>query len=448
MAHANRLARALRDYVPPDPEPDFPGTEIGDAASNADLLGIDAAAQADEPPEPVNRTDAAVEMEAALIRDLHTLTSTLDSPRRARGKPVRPQLPNEEAGEPRRRRQSPYAPPERTVSPRVPANDARYDGGESTLRAFARQDPSEEPAPDEPEPAPSHWEQPGTSRARKLIRRERGVLRPQYVAAGLLIAMATGVGAVLLYRSLAPDRPPGDRANVESASVADPVPGSIAPPAKLGTGSVASARTPGAAIGDVAPPPADPPVPIRAAPAVDTSDPFLRPVGKAVPATADAVPLLSGAPAKAVDASMLPLRPSEEAVKVGDGGSATPPKHATPDGGSVETYRAVAQAAPADQTATDQTSGDPMSPSLDKPVDPKPAKRPPAPLAAGPVKTLSYVNMRAGPDGKTAVVKIIPTGTVVNVAPCKFWCEVVVGGQHGWVYRTFLGKVGGSVAGQ
>jgi hypothetical protein len=48
------------------------------------------------------------------------------------------------------------------------------------------------------------------------------------------------------------------------------------------------------------------------------------------------------------------------------------------------------------------------------------------------------VNMRAGPDLDAAVITVVSAGTEVGVIGCDSWCEVVFGGERGWIYQSFV----------
>ncbi len=50
------------------------------------------------------------------------------------------------------------------------------------------------------------------------------------------------------------------------------------------------------------------------------------------------------------------------------------------------------------------------------------------------------VNMRSAPDNGASVVAVVPSGTLVRIARCDFWCEVTVDGKRGFIYRKFVGR--------
>lgn len=50
------------------------------------------------------------------------------------------------------------------------------------------------------------------------------------------------------------------------------------------------------------------------------------------------------------------------------------------------------------------------------------------------------VNMRSAPDNGASVVAVVPSGTLVKIARCDYWCEVTVDGKRGFIYRKFVGR--------
>lgn len=60
---------------------------------------------------------------------------------------------------------------------------------------------------------------------------------------------------------------------------------------------------------------------------------------------------------------------------------------------------------------------------------------------AEPALTTQGVNMRAGPDVSYPQVAFLPRGVSVNVVGCVegySWCDVIAGGNRGWVYAGYL----------
>ncbi|MFT3732347.1 MAG: SH3 domain-containing protein [Hyphomicrobium sp.] len=61
---------------------------------------------------------------------------------------------------------------------------------------------------------------------------------------------------------------------------------------------------------------------------------------------------------------------------------------------------------------------------------------------ASPGFTSANVNMRTGPDTEFPSVGVIPEGDPVDVRGClrdESWCDVLWGGNRGWVYSEYLG---------
>lgn len=58
--------------------------------------------------------------------------------------------------------------------------------------------------------------------------------------------------------------------------------------------------------------------------------------------------------------------------------------------------------------------------------------------AAGQAVVVSAVNMRAGPNNRSAVLMVVPAGAPVALFGCDYWCQVSYAGQTGWIYQDFL----------
>jgi Bacterial SH3 domain len=58
----------------------------------------------------------------------------------------------------------------------------------------------------------------------------------------------------------------------------------------------------------------------------------------------------------------------------------------------------------------------------------------------GTARTNADVNMHSAADNAASVVAVVPTGTLVRIARCDFWCEVTVDGKRGFIYRKFVGR--------
>lgn len=61
-------------------------------------------------------------------------------------------------------------------------------------------------------------------------------------------------------------------------------------------------------------------------------------------------------------------------------------------------------------------------------------------ISSGPAAVSMSVNMRGGPDNDARVVKVLRAGTRVDVVSCKFWCEVIAGGDRGFVYQRYINR--------
>jgi len=59
---------------------------------------------------------------------------------------------------------------------------------------------------------------------------------------------------------------------------------------------------------------------------------------------------------------------------------------------------------------------------------------------SGTARVNADVNMHSGPDNGAPVVAVVPTGTLVRIARCDYWCEVTVDGKRGFIYRKFVGR--------
>jgi hypothetical protein len=65
-------------------------------------------------------------------------------------------------------------------------------------------------------------------------------------------------------------------------------------------------------------------------------------------------------------------------------------------------------------------------------------------IPAGSGKVNSAVNMRAGPDNSEKVVRVLKAGTEVEIVKCRIWCEIIAGGDRGFVFQRFITRTGGS----
>ena len=76
--------------------------------------------------------------------------------------------------------------------------------------------------------------------------------------------------------------------------------------------------------------------------------------------------------------------------------------------------------------------------ALAKKGDHKTAAKAGSDLSSGSVRVTAWVNMRASADNNAATIKVLQAGSIVTVVQCKFWCEIVSEGKHGYVYKRFL----------
>lgn len=93
--------------------------------------------------------------------------------------------------------------------------------------------------------------------------------------------------------------------------------------------------------------------------------------------------------------------------------------------------------------ATNASAEEPPRPDASSPPPPARGSRSAIERANEPVatqvgRTISGVNMRAGPSNGQPVLATIPRGSPIEVVKCGQWCEVIFAGQRGWVYKTFI----------
>jgi uncharacterized protein YraI len=146
------------------------------------------------------------------------------------------------------------------------------------------------------------------------------------------------------------------------------------------------------------------------------------------------IPLRTGAK----PAETEPAAPAETAI-VPEEPAATPPTEPL----------SAAEDPPAEPAATEPPAK-PQRESVATTSAPAAAKEPAGntqmlQISAGAGKVNSSVNMRAGPDNDAKVVRVLRAGTPVEIVnSCKFWCEVIVGGDRGFVFQRFISRTGGS----
>jgi hypothetical protein len=64
-----------------------------------------------------------------------------------------------------------------------------------------------------------------------------------------------------------------------------------------------------------------------------------------------------------------------------------------------------------------------------------------SPAVGRSARMLSDANMRSGPGSSHPVLVAVPRGTAVELIGCRSWCEVIFGGQRGWIYKDFVGEI-------
>ncbi len=60
------------------------------------------------------------------------------------------------------------------------------------------------------------------------------------------------------------------------------------------------------------------------------------------------------------------------------------------------------------------------------------------------VKVNDHVNLRARGQSGSRVISVVPKGSTVGLVGCDVWCEIVVGGTRGYVFRSFIEGQGGA----
>jgi hypothetical protein len=142
-------------------------------------------------------------------------------------------------------------------------------------------------------------------------------------------------------------------------------------------------------------------------------------------------------------------------------GTASAAKPDEPPAAKAETAPPIESVAPGVKAETGSEAGTPAFTTITHtelvaPAEAPPDEEPPAdaPVSAPTIVTgsigkgpatvrlgriVSDVNMRAGPSNDQPVLATLPRGKAVEVIGCRAWCEVVVSGQRGWIYKGFLG---------
>ncbi len=102
---------------------------------------------------------------------------------------------------------------------------------------------------------------------------------------------------------------------------------------------------------------------------------------------------------------------------------------------------AASEDASVEESTPDQTVTAALAPA--DPPKGQPVSRSVAPEVA-PVKTSKKaliseaVKLRARPDGKSAVVGVLPARAEVQLGSCKGWCQVSYQGKSGYVWKSFV----------
>jgi hypothetical protein len=115
---------------------------------------------------------------------------------------------------------------------------------------------------------------------------------------------------------------------------------------------------------------------------------------------------------------------------------------------ATSTAETVPEATPEPTVAAAPTpAADPVPSSADTaavaPSAIVPAKAADASPVPGLARITSGVKLRGNPDNGAPTVGLLKTGDQVQVVQCKGWCEVVVDGKRGFVFKKFLASVSG-----
>ena len=187
-----------------------------------------------------------------------------------------------------------------------------------------------------------------------------------------------------------------------------------------------------------------------AAPAVPPVDPgtlVTPPLYESESAAAAAQPSAKTSPLASLD--LRPTNtgaPSASEAKTGTTGAETVKAKATdpvPEVGATANEPIAADAAPAAQKPELPAKAKQPAPKKVASADSKPATSKPQRAATGSAIVNQAVKMRSGPDNDASVVKVVPTGARVDVVGCKGWCEVIAGGDRGYIFQRFLNRGSG-----
>jgi hypothetical protein len=279
-----------------------------------------------------------------------------------------------------------------------------------------------------------------------------GLVR-QAIAAAVL-ALIVGTGLFLMSRQFAvPDREDTgtlsasiETGNLPAASAAVGARADSEPPATPGDGKPIDER-PTATV-----PPIDPGT-LATPPLYET------------PEAAGASPNIPGFPESDVPFAEIPLRStarteSADTAALSAASSAPVGEPANAPGDAVVSRQpaaAVSREMAAGETAIAAIPSEPATAAIQERQPVGAAVAPPAEktepgnsrmmrIASGPGRVNVSVNMRAGPDNDARVVRVLRAGTPVEIVACKFWCEVIAGGERGFVYQRFVTRTGAPLA--
>jgi hypothetical protein len=314
---------------------------------------------------------------------------------------------------------------------------------------------------DSGKPRPIRWQARNAGPAASQRPPRGGNWTAKAAVAFVLVGLIGGAGAVVTFESLTPAEPG------PSVAAADRLPPDGAPAADAAAG-----QNPPASNLTVAAGVPDPGVEVVRA---DDAGNGLAPAdGVPLPSSAKMIPLpqpvQTGArlrptkePASARGAGSLdatetsdaeaapPADTGAGATEAASGEPASEGRDVTADGGDVPagpaprapTPRPEHDGAAAAGALAYAPTADPIDRGAkafaDKGEDKTAAK---APLA-GSARVVSWVNMRASADNNAATVKVLPTGSLVTVVQCSYWCEIVADGKRGFIFKKFLKSAGG-----
>jgi hypothetical protein len=406
-------AARLRDRLEPVLEPE----DIAEIATVSET-SVELPATGDDP-EP------AVRLKAALLRHLETVEAAFaprrdDAPANQATVEPAPEPParSKYAPDPEQMRSSLDLRPPRTRQPEPPpapvapkrsafappavraANDVRPVAAEPRTRW-------DSPADVPPEPRPTR--DPRLANYRQSLPDRAMGFGARALVITLLAGVAAGVGGIAAYQWTGTEHAAPPAATAAIAPTTE-----VAKSPKVDTDRVPQIAGADAGGAD----PQAPAVSKAVPPRIVRTDP--APTGSVAAKTREAMPVA--------------LRPTHNigAASADALVAASPVKVAVPPD---DTRLPLAFAPPAE-------ADDPVASAMElNGASGAPPKRLPQRVAsAGDARVTMDVNLRASADNGARMIKVLPKGSVVQVVECTFWCEVVSGGQHGFVYRRFIGK--------